>query len=155
MHHMVNTTLIPLVIPWSKEAKPKLPYVCPGSYITHTMTHHGKTDAEKPSSQYLGLFMMSNWLTSVWIWIQEFSVVLPHYPVTCVENRICLSRDMQVTSLIWQAVMRIMTIVGEGAVKANRGGWMWANQNFSTELGLYPKINPAPLSSNLVKTAQL
>jgi hypothetical protein len=33
------------VIPWSKEAELKLPYVYPGSYIACTMTHHGKIDA--------------------------------------------------------------------------------------------------------------
>jgi hypothetical protein len=33
------------VIPQSKETKLKLRYVCPGSYITYTVTHHGKTDA--------------------------------------------------------------------------------------------------------------
>jgi hypothetical protein len=32
---------------------------------------------------------------------------------------------------------------------------MGANQNSSQELGLYPKSNPMPLSSNSVKTAQL
>jgi hypothetical protein len=35
----------PDVIPQSKETKPTLPYVCPGSHITRTVTHHGKTDA--------------------------------------------------------------------------------------------------------------
>jgi hypothetical protein len=45
MHPLVNTALIPFVIPWSKETEPKLPYVCPGSYITRMVTHHGKTDA--------------------------------------------------------------------------------------------------------------
>jgi hypothetical protein len=29
----------------SKKVEPKLPYMCLGSYITRTMTHHGKTDA--------------------------------------------------------------------------------------------------------------
>jgi hypothetical protein len=33
------------VIPRSKEAEPKLPYVCPGSHITRMPTHHGKTNA--------------------------------------------------------------------------------------------------------------
>jgi hypothetical protein len=37
--------LYPTIIPRSKETELKLPYVCPGSYITRTMTHHGKTDA--------------------------------------------------------------------------------------------------------------
>jgi hypothetical protein len=45
MHPRVNTALIPLVIPRSKETELKLPYVCPGSYITCTMTHHDKSDA--------------------------------------------------------------------------------------------------------------
>jgi hypothetical protein len=34
-----------VVIPRSKETEPKLPYMCPGSYITHMMTHHGNTYA--------------------------------------------------------------------------------------------------------------
>jgi hypothetical protein len=42
---MVNMALIPLIIPWSKETEPKLPYVCPASYVTCTVIHHGKTDA--------------------------------------------------------------------------------------------------------------
>jgi hypothetical protein len=33
------------IIPRSKEAELKLPYVCPGSYITRTATHHDKIDA--------------------------------------------------------------------------------------------------------------
>jgi hypothetical protein len=41
---MVNTTLISFVIARSKEAEPKIPYVCLGSHITRTATHHGKTD---------------------------------------------------------------------------------------------------------------
>jgi hypothetical protein len=45
MYPMVNMALISLVIPQFKEAEPKLPYVCPESYITCTVTHHGKTDA--------------------------------------------------------------------------------------------------------------
>jgi hypothetical protein len=42
---MVNMALIPLVIPQSKAVEPKLLYGHPESYITRTMTHHGKTDA--------------------------------------------------------------------------------------------------------------
>jgi hypothetical protein len=34
-----------VVMPQSKEVELKLPYVCPGSHITHTTTHHGKTEA--------------------------------------------------------------------------------------------------------------
>jgi hypothetical protein len=41
---MVNMSQIPLIIPWSKEIELKLPYVCPESYITHMVTHHGKID---------------------------------------------------------------------------------------------------------------
>jgi hypothetical protein len=44
MHPRVNTALILLVIPWSKETELKVPYEGPGSYITHMVTHHGKTD---------------------------------------------------------------------------------------------------------------
>jgi hypothetical protein len=42
VHHRVNLALIPLVIPWSKETELQLPYMCTRSYITCTMTHHGK-----------------------------------------------------------------------------------------------------------------
>jgi hypothetical protein len=42
---MVNMTLIPLVIPRSKETELNLPYVCPGNHIARMTTHHGKTDA--------------------------------------------------------------------------------------------------------------
>jgi hypothetical protein len=45
MHLMVNTALIPLVIPRFKEVEPKLPYMCPGSYIAHMVIHCGKIDA--------------------------------------------------------------------------------------------------------------
>jgi hypothetical protein len=40
----------------------------------------------------------------------------------------------------------------EGREKATREGGMGANQNFSTKLGLCPKINPTRLSSNSIKT---
>jgi hypothetical protein len=42
---MVNTALIPLVIPRFKEAEPNLPCVFPGSHFTRTVIHYGKTDA--------------------------------------------------------------------------------------------------------------
>jgi hypothetical protein len=42
--------------------------------------------------------------------------------------------------------------ISEGLEKAIRGGWMEANQNSLSELGLYPRINTKPLSSNLPKT---
>jgi hypothetical protein len=45
MHPRVNTSLISLVIPQFKEYELKLSYVFPGSYITRTMIHCGKTDA--------------------------------------------------------------------------------------------------------------
>jgi hypothetical protein len=45
MGPMVNMALIPLIIPQSKAVEPKLLYGRPESYITRTMTHHGKTDA--------------------------------------------------------------------------------------------------------------
>jgi hypothetical protein len=44
-------------------------------------------------------------------------------------------------------------IVFEGLEKATRGGWMRANQNSLREVGLYPELDPTPLSSNSVKTA--
>jgi hypothetical protein len=40
----------------------------------------------------------------------------------------------------------------EGPEKATRGGWMGANKNSSMELGLYPEIDPSPLSSHSAKT---
>jgi hypothetical protein len=39
-------------------------------------------------------------------------VVLPHYSIH-VENRIYLSRGVQVTVVTWQTVMRIVTGVGD------------------------------------------
>jgi hypothetical protein len=55
---------------------------------------------EKPHGQYIGLIVMSNWLASVWNWIREILVVLPHYPIR-VENRVCLSRGVQETGATW------------------------------------------------------
>jgi hypothetical protein len=43
----------------------------------------------------------------------------------------------------------------EGSKKTIRGGWMWDNQNFLSEFGLYLVTDPTPLSSNSDKTAQI
>jgi hypothetical protein len=50
----------------------------------------------------------------------------------------------------WQRAKKI-----EWPEKTTRGGWMRDNQNFSIELGIYPKINLMSLSSNSTKTEQL
>jgi hypothetical protein len=39
----------------------------------------------------------------------------------------------------------------EGSEKATKEGWMGAKQNSLSELSLYPKIDPMPLSSSLAK----
>jgi hypothetical protein len=62
---------------------------------------------KKPSDQYLSLIVMGNWLASVWIWIQEVSVVLP-ISYSCVENRVCLSPGVQVIGVTCRAATRIM-----------------------------------------------
>jgi hypothetical protein len=67
---------------------------------------------EKPSSQFLGLIMMSHWLAEDWIWIWDSLVVLPSY-LFCVENCDCLSRGVQVVGVVWWAVTRIMAEVGD------------------------------------------
>jgi hypothetical protein len=44
MRRCLVSVFVVLITP-SKETKPKLPYVSPGSHITRTVTHRGKTDA--------------------------------------------------------------------------------------------------------------
>jgi hypothetical protein len=71
---------------------------------------------------------MSNWLALVWIWIREISVVLPYYHVR-VENRVCLSRGVQVTGATWWVATRIVAWVG-GLVQRtemikHRSGTQW------------------------------
>jgi hypothetical protein len=44
---------------------------------------------EQPSSQFLGLILMSHWLGEVWIWIWDISVVLPLFFVS-LENHVLL-----------------------------------------------------------------
>jgi hypothetical protein len=70
-----------------------------------------KGKIEKPSGLFLGLIVMSHWLGVVWIWIQDITVVLPLFLVS-LENRICLSRGVQVVSSAWRAATRIMAGVG-------------------------------------------
>jgi hypothetical protein len=48
-----------------------------------------KGEIEKPSGQYLGLIMMSHWLTMVWIWNRDILVVLPYY--SCGESHLLVS----------------------------------------------------------------
>jgi ABC-type multidrug transport system permease subunit len=66
-----------------------------------------KGEIEKSSGQFLGLIVMSHWLGEVWIRIQNIFVILPLF-LYRVENRICLSRGVQVAGAAWHAVMRIM-----------------------------------------------
>jgi hypothetical protein len=42
---IIKLNWVVFVIPQFKEAKPKLPHVCPGSHFTRTVIHWGKTDA--------------------------------------------------------------------------------------------------------------
>jgi hypothetical protein len=42
----------------------------------------------------------------------KFSVVLP-YLLSCVKNRVCLSRGVQVAGAAWRVVTRIVTGVGD------------------------------------------
>jgi hypothetical protein len=55
---------------------------------------------------------MSYWLAEVWIRIQDILVVLP-ISLFHVENRVCLSRGVQVINATWQVAIRIMTEVGD------------------------------------------
>jgi hypothetical protein len=68
-------------------------------------THQG--GIEKSSGQFLGLIVMSHWLSEVWIRIQDVSFVLP-LSLLSLENRVCLSRGVQVVGVAWQAVTKIM-----------------------------------------------
>jgi hypothetical protein len=70
------------------------------------------TTPEKSSGQFLGLIVMSHWLGEVWICIQGglFGFLLSLFHS---ENRICLSRGVQVSSAAWRAAVRIMAGVGD------------------------------------------
>jgi hypothetical protein len=67
---------------------------------------------EKLSGQFLGLIVMSHWLADDWIRIQNISVLLP-LSLFRVENHVCLSLGVQVTSATWRGVMRIVVEVGD------------------------------------------
>jgi hypothetical protein len=71
-----------------------------------------KGEIEKPSGQFLGLIVMSHWLGEIWIQIRDGSVVLPLSFVR-LENRVCMSRGVQVAGAAWRAAMRIMVGVGD------------------------------------------
>jgi hypothetical protein len=55
---------------------------------------------------------MSHWLSNVWIWIWDISVVL-HLSLFHVENRVCLSHGVQVAGAAWRAAMRMVAGVGD------------------------------------------
>jgi hypothetical protein len=67
---------------------------------------------EKPSSQFLGLIVMSHSLGEVWIRIQDISVVLPLFYVS-LENHVYLSRGVQVIDAAWRIAMKIVAGVGD------------------------------------------
>jgi hypothetical protein len=60
----------PSVISRSKETKLKLAYVCPGSHITRTMTHRGKTDA---MFNYLNKVLFS-YINDPWVSKKNYKV---------------------------------------------------------------------------------
>jgi hypothetical protein len=59
--------------------------------------------------------------TLVWLWWVidllwfefESGIFWLFYPIICVENRVCLSRGVLVTGLIWRAAIRIVAGVGD------------------------------------------
>jgi hypothetical protein len=62
---------------------------------------------------------MSHWLGEVWIWIQDI-LVLP-LSLFCFEDRVFLSRGVQVAGAAWRAATRIMTGVGDLVQKIRDG----------------------------------
>jgi hypothetical protein len=66
---------------------------------------------EKLSDQFLGLIVMSHRFGEVWIRIRDSFVFLLH--LFHLENRVCLSRDVQVVGAAWRATTRIMAGVGD------------------------------------------
>jgi hypothetical protein len=79
-----------------------------------------RTSTEKPSCQFLALIVMSHWLGDVWIRIRDsFFVFL--LPLFRSENRVYLSRGVQVVSAAWHAVMRTVAGVGD-LVQGTRDG---------------------------------
>jgi hypothetical protein len=61
--------------------------------------------------------------------------------------------DLQTLHFDLSDMNNLTSKIREGSEKATRQGWIEANQNSSQELGLYPKNDPMPLSSNLAKIA--
>jgi hypothetical protein len=60
-------------------------------------------------------------------------VVLPYYLYISVENRVCLSHDIQVTGMSWRAATRIMAGVGDLVQRTGYGqaqvGYLMAEQS--------------------------
>jgi hypothetical protein len=71
-----------------------------------------KWEIEKPSDQFLGLIVMSHWLGDVLVRIRDITVVLPLFFVS-LENRVCLSRGVQVAGAAWRVATKIATWVGD------------------------------------------
>jgi hypothetical protein len=71
-----------------------------------------KGEIKKPTGQFLGLIVMSHWLGEVWIRIPDISIILP-LSLFRAENRVYLSRGVQVAGAAWQAATRIVAGVGD------------------------------------------
>jgi hypothetical protein len=72
-----------------------------------------KGEIEKPSDQFLGLIVMSHWLGEIWIRIRDSFVLFFFYLCFIGENRVCLSRGVQVAGVAWRAAMRTVAGVGD------------------------------------------
>jgi hypothetical protein len=70
-----------------------------------------KGEIEKPSDQFLGLIVTSHWQGEVWIWIWDISIFT--FIFVSLQNRVCLSRDVQVAGAAWHTTMRIVAGVGD------------------------------------------
>jgi hypothetical protein len=70
-----------------------------------------KGEIKKPNGQFLDLIVMSYCLARFKLKFRKFWF-LPLF-LFRLENRVCLSRDVQVTCAIWRTVTRIMTGVGD------------------------------------------
>jgi hypothetical protein len=46
-------------------------------------------------------------------------------PLFCLENRVCLSRDVQVAGAVWRAATRIVTGVGDLVQRTRDGRTCW------------------------------
>jgi hypothetical protein len=80
---------------------------------------------EKPSGKFLGFIVMSHWLDNAWIRIRG-SFDGCTFILFCLENRVCLSRGVQVAGATWQAAMMIVAGVGD---------LVWRTRDGQTQVG--------------------